>query len=354
MYRNRVNYKLLNFLILMGLLFICVTNIGTWFSILMSLIRICLPFIISFAIAYALHPLVKKIEEKGVRKSLAVAIVVIVLLLIVIGIVSVTLPLLYNQLVSFASNIGQLLGDLGEKFNVNLDDFENGVSNYLNSVINSLGTIVQEGTIDMVGKTVSILGQAVVVIVVTIYFLAYMDKIRMAIKQFLKSFKNKSYAYFKTLDVEFGNYLKGLGLFMLIHFFEYSLVFFLAGHPNWLLFGVLACVTTVIPYFGGLITNIIALLTASVISSKVFIATLIICLIFPQLDGYIISPKVYGKTNNINPLVTIMVVSVGGTIGGFFGIVVALPIYILIATSYHFFKTDIKKGVKKVKEQITE
>ena len=58
MYKNRLNYKLLNFLILMGLLYICVTNIGTWFNILMSVISVCMPFLIAFVIAYALHPLV--------------------------------------------------------------------------------------------------------------------------------------------------------------------------------------------------------------------------------------------------------------------------------------------------------
>ncbi len=354
MYKNKINYKLLNFLILMGLLFICVTNIGTWFNIFMRIIEICLPFIISFAIAYALHPLVKKIEEKGVRKSLAIAIVVVTILFIVLALLTVTLPLLYNQLVSFSSSIGRVLSDVGNRFNINIDDFEKAITNYLNTAITGLGTVVQEGTIDVVGKTFSILGKSVIVIVVMIYFLAYMDKFRRVIKEFLLNLKNKSYYYLKMLDTEFSNYLKGLGLFMVIQFFEYSIVFFIAGHPNWLLFGVLACVTTVIPYFGGLITNLIALLTASVISSKVFIATLIICLVFPQLDGYVISPKVYGKTNNINPLVTIMVVSVGGTIGGFFGIVIALPIYILISTSYRFFKNDIMNGMKKVKEQITE
>jgi len=340
MYKNKINYKLLNFLILMGLLFICVTNIGTWFTIFMKIINICLPFIIAFGIAYALHPIVKKIEQKGVRKSLAIAVVVIVTLLILIGLVSVTLPLLYNQLVSFAGSIGRVLTDVGEKLNINIDDFEHTVTDYLNQAIIAV-------------KTMSFFGQAIVIMVVTIYFLSYMDKIRKTVKNFLKRFKNKSYLYLKTLDYEFGNYLKGLGLFMVIQFFEYCIVFFLAGHPNWLLFGVLACITTVIPYFGGLITNLIALLTASILSPKVFISTLIICLIFPQLDGYLISPKVYGKTNNINPLVTIMVVSVGGTIGGVLGIIIALPIYILISTSYRFFKKDIKKQMKKVKEQIS-
>ncbi len=69
MYKNRINYKLLNFLILMGLLYICVTNIGTWFQIISKIVNICLPFIIAFAIAYALHPLEKKLEEKRSKKK---------------------------------------------------------------------------------------------------------------------------------------------------------------------------------------------------------------------------------------------------------------------------------------------
>lgn len=352
MYKDKINYKLLNFLILMGLLYICVTNIGTWFQIFLKVFNICFPFILAFAISYALYPLVKKLEEKGVRKSIAIFAIVFLVFSILIFLLSMTLPLLYNQLVSFASSIGTVIEGVSEKFDLNLTNVESITNDYLNHLIGSLGNILKDGTIDIVGKTVSILGQSVIVIVVTIYFLSYMDKIREEIKGFLKHLKNRSLEYVKTLDLEFTNYLKGLELFMVIQFFEYSILFFLAGHPNWLLLGVLACITTVIPYFGGLITNILALITASVINSKVFVITLIICLIFPQVDGYFISPKVYGKTNNINPLVTIMVVSIGGTLGGMFGIIIALPIYILIATSYRFFKKDIKKGVLKVKEQM--
>ena len=352
MYKNRINYKLLNFLILMGLLYICVTNIGTWFQIFSKIVSVCLPFIIAFAIAYALHPLEKKLEEKGVRKSLAITFLVVMTLLIVVALIAVTLPLIYQQLISFTSSFGSVIDEVSRKFNLDLSNFESTAQDSLNQLIGSLGSILQKETIDVVGKTVSILGQSVIVLVVTIYFLSYMDRIRHTVKKFLKSLENRSYDYVKALDIEISNYLKGLGLFMVIQFFEYSIVFFIAGHPNWLLFGILASLTTVIPYFGGLITNILALITASAISSKVFFATLIICLIFPQLDGYLISPKVYGKTNNVNPLVTIMVVSVGGTLGGMLGIVVALPIYILISSSYRFFKKDIERGVRKVKEHI--
>ena len=292
MYKNRINYKLLNFLILMGLLYICVTNIGTWFQIFSKIVSVCLPFIIAFAIAYALHPLEKKLEEKGVRKSLAITFLVVMTLLIIVALIAVTLPLIYQQLISFTSSFGSVIDEVSRKFNLDLSNFESTAQDSLNQLIGSLGNILQKGTIDVVGKTVSILGQSVIVLVVTIYFLSYMDKIRHTVKKFLKSFENRSYDYVKALDVEISNYLKGLGLFMVIQFFEYSIVFFIAGHPNWLLFGILASLTTVIPYLGGLITNILALITVSAISSKVFFATLIIFLIFPQLDGYLISPKV--------------------------------------------------------------
>lgn len=353
MYKNKINYKLLNFLILMGLLYIIVTNIGTWFNIFASIISICMPFIIAFAISYALNPIVRKLVSKGIRKSLAVTIVVVVVTAIIIALLVITLPLLYNQLVMFATNFGKVIEDVGNKFNINLDFISDSSEGYLSEIINSLGNFLKDGSIDIVGKTASFLGKVVITYVVSIYFLAYMDNIRKAISNFLRQVRYKYFRYVKALDTELSNYLKGLLTFMVIQFFEYSIVFLIIGHPNWFLFGVLASLTTVIPYFGGLITNLLALLTASVISSTLFIATLIVCLIFPQLDGYIISPKVYGKTNNVNPLITIMMVSIGGTVGGTLGIIIALPVYILISASYRFFKNDIKKGVKKVKAEIS-
>ena len=353
MYKNKINYKLLNVLMLMGLLYILVTNIGTWYNILLALVNVCLPFIIAFAISYALNPLVRKLMAKGVRRSLAVTIVVLTVTFIILALLIITLPLLYNQLVTFANNFLKVISDIGDKFNINLSIIEDASDTYFNSIINGIGNIVKNGSIDIVGKTASVIGKIIITYVVAIYFLAYMDKIRHTIGLFLKSTKYKYYRYVKSLDIELSNYLKGLVLFMIIQFFEYSLVFLIVGHPNWFLFGVLASLTTVIPYFGGLVTNLLALLTASVISPNLFIATLIICLIFPQLDGYIISPRVYGKTNNINPLITIMMVSIGGTIGGMLGIIIALPIYILISSSYRYFKNDIKKGVKKVKEELS-
>ena len=165
-----------------------------------------------------------------------------------------------------------------------------------------------------------------------------MENIREGIILRLKRYKNRSFKYVKTLDCEITNYFSGLLKNIIIQFFEYTIVFFLIGHPNWLILGVLAAVTTIIPYYGGLLTN------------KLFILTVIVCLICPNIDGYIIGPKVYGQTNKLHPLVNILAVFAGGVLGGVWGIAVSLPIAIIIIATIKFFRSDISTTIDNIKE----
>ena len=352
MFSNKLNYRIINIVAFLSLIYIAVTNVGVWWGIISNVIRVLLPFIIAFVVAYCLNPLVKLLQRKNISKTLAIIIVVLILLLGIISLLAITLPLVYEQLALFVKMIGEVIENIGVKYNINLGSFEIKIEDYLNDILKNIGQIVSATTIDIINSSVNFISKLVVGFVGFIYFLVDMDKIRYNFKQILISISKRSYDYFKCLDIEIGNYLKGLGIFTIIQLFEYSFLFFIVGHPNWLLLGILACVTTVIPYFGGLITNIIAVIAASVVSTPLTIATVIICLIFPQLDGYVISPKIYGKTNDVNPLITIMAVSVGGTVAGIVGIVAALPCYLLIRTTYNFFKNDLRKGVNIVKESI--
>ncbi len=352
MKENKINYKLINLTALMLLLYITVTNVGAWLNIVSKIVQIILPFIIAFTIAYALTPIVRWLQAKGLPKGLAVTLIVLIFVLLIVFIVASTLPLIYDQLITLSKNLGEVLENIGDKFNLNLGGVEDNVSGVISNLTKNIGNIVTTGTNSMLSKSFGFLGNFIVAFVAGIYFISYMDDIRSAIKEFLISKNRKMFKYVSNLDMELGNYVKGLMTFMLVEFVEYSILFRLVNHPNWLILGILACLMTVIPYFGGLITNIIALILASVAAPFTFIGTLIICIVFPQLDGYFTSPRIYGKTNNVNPLITIMAVSVGGTIAGPIGIIAALPIYILLRATYNFFKKDIKEAAKSLKETI--
>lgn len=343
MFQNKLNYKLLNVLIIALIIFLGLITFNYWGGILSKVVAILMPFLIGFAIAYALYPAVKKLEEKGVRKNIAVTVIVAFIAVIIVGILWMTVHLFYDQLVTLSSVIGDVLTDFSDKFSVNLGDFRDTVNNIMNNAIKGVGEYVSNGTVNIVSKSLDVFTQGIIVAIVSIYFLSDMDNIRFNIKNFLKNGNKKHYELVKTMDRELGRYLSGLAIFMFIQFVEYSLLFLVVGHPNWLLLGLLACITTVIPYFGGLFTNLVAVVLASVVSFPLFIATVIICLVFPNIDGYIISPKVYGKTNNINPLWTIFAVFAGGVLYGFMGIVIALPLYILLRCIFNFYKKDLEE-----------
>lgn len=346
---KKIHYQIINLAALMIFIYIGVLNIQWIVKVLAKAISLLFPFIVGFVFAYALTPLVRYLKKKKLPTWLAITIVVGGILLFLVSILSITLPMLYEQLSLLIQNLMKVFQNIHTKFDINIGSFELKITDYLNELLKNLGSITSSTTLGFINNFIGFFGKFIVGFVGFLYFLIDMEKIRHEIKNFLLNINNHVYEYVKCMDLEISHYLQGLELFMVVQFFEYSLLFLLIGHPNWLILGILACVTTIIPYFGGLITNVIAIILASVISFPLLIATCVICIIFPQLDGYLISPRIYGKTNNVNPLITIMAVSIGGTLFGILGIIISLPCYLVIRTTYHFFAKDLGQKVKKMK-----
>ena len=162
------------------------------------------------------------------------------------------------------------------------------------------------------------------------YFLADMENIRKRFKNFLYRKNKRLCRYVSLLDNEMRLYLSGFVKIMIISLFEYSIAYTLIGHPNAILLGCMSVVAQLIPYFGGICNNILAAVTAFVISPSLFIKTIIVFVVLSSIDGYVINPLVYGKTNKVPPLIVIMSVFVGGALFGVSGIVISLPTAIIL------------------------
>ena len=349
MKENKINFKLVNIALIVLIIVLLYTISGLWLGIIGKIWNILFPFVLGFAIAYALYPFVRKLQDNNFPKWLSIAIVCFITLgfLVLIGILVV--PMLYDQILLFTNNITTFITDISSKYELNLGVLQTSVKDISSQIIGYVGKYISDGALNILNTSINIITNGIITLCVSIYFLMDMDKIRGFIKTKVREYDDKWYLYLRRIDREVGNYFSGLGKNIVIQFFEYTILFFLVGHPNYLILGILASVTTIIPYFGGLITNILALLIASVINVKLFILTLIICLVCPNIDGYIIGPKVYGKTNQLHPLVNIFAVFAGGIIGGFWGIVVALPVAIVLIATYKFFKEDINTKIDKIK-----
>lgn len=351
MNKNKVNYKMLNVLIFIAIIVLIYFIKDLWIGIVSKIISVTLPFLLAFVIAYALHPLVKKLKNIGVPSSLAIALICLLGLGFIATIVILIIPMLYDQTLLFLSNISVFISDISSKYEINLGVLQTSISDISSGIIKNIGQYISDGAINVVNTSISVITNLVIVLFSAVYFLIDMEKIRNYVKIKLKGRKNKCYRYLKVIDEELNNYFVGLGQNILVQLFEYTFVFFIIGHPNYLVLGILASFTTIIPYFGAFIVDVLAVLIASVISTKLLILTVCVLLICPLLDGYIISPRIYGKTNKLHPLVSIFAVFAGGIIGGFWGIVASLPVAIVIISTFKFFLPDINNKITEIKNK---
>lgn len=350
--KDKINYKLLNVLIIITIICLLYIIRGLWIGIVVNVFNILAPFLLAFALAYVIYPLVKKLVISGAPKWLAILTVCILGFGSLFLLIVLTIPLLYEQILLFISNITMLLSDLSTKYELNFGTLQSSLSEFSSHIISGLGSSISDGAINVVNSSVSAVSTGIVAVCAAIYFLIDMDKIREEIKKYFNRKNRRTCLFLTKLDDELTKYIGGLGKNILIQVIEYTLAFAIIGHPNYLILGILSGLSAIIPWFGGFLVAVISLLVSSVISTKMFLLTVIICIVCPILDGNVIGPKVYGKTNKLHPLLVIFAVSAGGVIGGFWGIVISLPVAIVIKTTYNFYRRDIDKKIKFIKKKV--
>lgn len=349
--KDKLNFKLLNILIIIAIVCLLYTIKGLWLGLVANIFKIIAPFLLAFALAYVIYPLVKKLMDAGSPKWLSILTVCILGIGSILVIILLTVPLLYEQILLFISNISVFLSDLSTKYEINFGSLQSTLTDFSTNIISNIGNVVSNGAISAVNASIGVFTTGIVVICAAIYFLIDMDKVRKEIKNYFSERNKRTANYLKKLDEELTKYIGGMGLNIVIQMIEYTIAFLLIGHPNYLILGILSGFSAIIPWFGGFLVAVISLLVSSVIGAKIFWLTVIICIICPVLDGNVIGPKVYGKTNSLHPLLVIFAVSAGGIIAGFWGIVLSLPIAIAIRTTYNFYRRDIYKKVKTIKEK---
>lgn len=100
------------------------------------------------------------------------------------------------------------------------------------------------------------------------------------------------------------------------------------GIQNALLIGIIFAFLNLIPYLGALIGNILGVLLTLASSDRLADVLLVLAAItvVQFLDNNILMPRIVGSQVKINPLVSIVGIIAGGTMGGLSGMFLAMPV----------------------------
>ena len=296
---------------------------------------------LSFGLAYLLDPLVDKLEEKNIPRSLSVLGILVLFILIVILAVSLVIPYLWQQGVGLVNEAPELAEKALEKlagWGMVSETARLGVPQLLEELkgnllaggmdyVKPLASGLFKATSGLLGFVLAFVN-LVIVPVFFFYMLRDIDLIRENIYHFVPdSVENSVRGYLGMADGVLGGFIRGQILVALCLAVLYSAGLLITGLRFGVVIGVTAGILSVIPYVGfliGLLASAVVVLVDFSGWGLVFGVTATFG-VSQLIEGYILTPRFVGNRVGLNPLETLIAVLVGGEMGGFAGLLIAIP-----------------------------
>ena len=205
-----------------------------------------------------------------------------------------------------------------------------GFLNAIRDVAANLDSAAIGSATGFFGVATSIFGGAVsfIFIIVISFYLSVEEK---GIENFLKVITPKEYENY-ALDLwsrsrrKIGFWLQGQLLLGVLVGVIVFLGLTILGVEYALLLAILSGMFEVIPVFGPIIAAIPAIGVAFIQKPVLGLAVLIFYVVVQQFENHLIYPLVVRKTIGVPPLLVILSLFIGGTLAGFFGILLAVPV----------------------------
>ena len=203
------------------------------------------------------------------------------------------------------------------------------------------------------GQTASIVISIIASFITLLYLFFILLDYERLVKNFIRIFPKGQRPFWTDLmqdvEVELNNYIRGQGLVGLTMGILFCIGFTIIDFPIAIGMGILIGVLTLIPYMHALafIPMIFLSLIKAVDTGQNFwvvfgTATLVFAIIQLICD-LIVTPKIMGKAMNLNPAILLLSLSVWGSLLGFIGLIIALPLTTLIIAYWKRYVTKEEK-----------
>ena len=321
---------------------------SSMFSYFQSLMVV---LIVASLVAFILNYPVYWLQEKGVQRTQA-AIVVFLGALLILGVLGVTLlPLAIaqaQQLVTrlpewFDSGQRQLvmlddrLGTLG--LPVSLDGLILQLNDRLKSQLQGIAGSALNLTLDLAVFTVAKLIDVLLTVISTFYLLQHGDEVWENIIGWLPARIQQPFS--KTLRLSFQNYFLGQIISSTCMAVGLISIFLVLKVPFGLLFGLTIGLMALVPFGGSAGIALVTLLVGLRDIGMAF-QVLSVALIVQQIVENGIAPRVLGSVTGLNPFWVFVSILTGARVGGFLGVVVAVPMAVLIKEALASIRTTRK------------
>lgn len=311
------------------------------------------PVVIAFVMIYVLNPVVERLERRGVARWLGSCLSYTVLLGILTLLGYLIIPSIVDQGRELADNFPTIYDDLAldlESFadrigldGVDLPDYEE----LRTQISDSQGDFFSDQLGEITDITLSVLETIFLVVlapVIAFYVLLDLPTLRRKMRALIPERNRAETTYVVgQLGSAVGGFLRGQVVVALIVGIMTATGFWLIDLPFWLLIGMIAGLLNIIPFVGpwvgGTLGVLVALATRD-LQTAVWAG--LVAVIVQQIDNHFISPTVLRVTVRLHPALIILGLIVGAGLGGFWGLVLTVPIMASVKiVAGHFWRTRV-------------
>ena len=363
-----------------ALVIFALVNFSKIIAFLGKVISIFSPFLLGIILAFVLNVLNNFIEKKifgkikpskiwnKIKRPLCITLSLILVFLTIFFVMNLLIPQLKNSASLFTDTLPaykeDIIGILN-KFDVDestvnkvgeyLDNFGKVITDYIKGNSKDVITV----TTEVATSVVNIISKGIITLVFAIYMIAQKETLSRQINKVMKAYlKPKTINKINTVGTlankTFSNFVTGQCLEALIFG---SLVFvgmLIFRFPYASTIGVLLGFTALIPIFGAFIGTAVGFILIMMVSPVKAILFVVFIIVLQQIEGNLIYPRVVGKSIGLPGMWVLLSVTVGGSIGGILGMLIATPLCSLLYALFTKMVNDRLKSnkiVTKVKEK---
>lgn len=307
------------------------------FELIVNVLGIISPLFIGLVIAWLFNPLVNKLKNRGINRTLSAVLVYVVILGVITLALFALVPTLYTQVQDFAKVIPNVFDKFQNYIDgifQKLDTIQNfdawairdGLFEQIEGVGTGIASSLPNMLIGVISSFASGMGSIIVGLIIGFFLLVSFESTDSFIDFLPKKIQTSTRELLHKIDDALRSFVTGSILDCTFIFIISSIGLYFAGLKAPLLFGLFCGITNIIPYAGPYIGGIPAVLVGFSQGITTGILTLIVLCVIQFLEGNFLQPVILSKTTKLHPVTIILGLLIFGNLWGILGMIISTPL----------------------------
>ena len=332
---------------------------------------VLLPFFVAWGLAYLLFPIVTFVERvMRIRiRALSIIVTVVIVASVLTGVTLAIIPPMIDQFQKLGviatnyihqhahvTSIPEALNEMFVTYRAEIEQF------FRSKDFTNLVKTTAPGVVSVVTETFSFIksfvGSCITLLYMFFILLDYEKLTEAWVKMFPVNNRPFVQSLMRDVSVAMNSYIRGQALVALTMGILFCIGFTIIGFPMAIGLGILIGILDLVPYlhtFALIPTAFLALMKAADTGQNfwvIFASAVAIFIIVQIIIDMIVTPKIMGKAMGMNPAILLLSLSVWGSLLGFIGLIIALPLTTIILTYWkRYVSGDVDMQAETVNEQ---